>query len=242
MDTVTNEFRVPSVVQGLKPDGGNVTGAPLNGQALNGVIFEGIGYQLVLARALATESMVPNAIFQAASAISGGLDAAFSNTTIFTELTTKLYTRFLSIVAASNYFTGQAQTISASVKTTEPRLWVDPAAAHPLAAGLIGIAIASLLMHLAHQRARRTMFISAEPGTIAGAMAITPAELTGLLHPGDNQRSIEKKLRKMRFGLNPATWEIEARDVTTGAPVSVPPTPGSKRDSTWSYRDSKASF
>lgn len=94
-------------------------------------------------------------------------------------------------------------------------------AAHPLAAGLIVLALATLITHTSHFRARRNMFISAPPGTIAGALAITPADLTGYLHPGDDEKSIEKKLRKLRFGLNPTTWEIEARDVYGSKDYSV---------------------
>jgi hypothetical protein len=71
----------------------NVTGAPLNGRAFNGIIFNLTNAdEFVIARSNATNLRLPASIFQAASAAPGGLEAAFQ-TNSFVGMATKVYVR-----------------------------------------------------------------------------------------------------------------------------------------------------
>jgi hypothetical protein len=69
----------------------NVTGAPLNSQAFNGIVFNLTGADDALFRTSnATNLQIPAAIFQAASKAPGGLTAAFQ-TNSFVGMATKVY-------------------------------------------------------------------------------------------------------------------------------------------------------
>lgn len=70
---------------------GNVTGAPLDGRAYNGIGFNLTGAdQFVVARANATDLQLPASILQMASTRPGGIMAAFT-ANAFTEMATQVY-------------------------------------------------------------------------------------------------------------------------------------------------------
>jgi hypothetical protein len=70
---------------------GNITGAPLNGRAYNGIGFDTTtADQFVLARANATDLQLPASILRSAGASPGGLAAAFS-TNSFVGKATQVY-------------------------------------------------------------------------------------------------------------------------------------------------------
>src|ERR1700685_1160241 len=70
---------------------GNVTGAPLNGRAYNGIAFNlTAADQFVVARANATDLQLPSSVLQSASTSPGGLTAAFSSNS-FAGIATKVY-------------------------------------------------------------------------------------------------------------------------------------------------------
>jgi hypothetical protein len=79
---------------------GNITGAPLDGLAYNGIGFDlDNADQFVTARAAATDLLLPAAVQQAAESNPGGLPAAFS-TNSFPDIATRVYVsieyRFIS--------------------------------------------------------------------------------------------------------------------------------------------------
>lgn len=78
---------------------GNVTGAPLNGRAYNGVGFNTTDAdQFVLARANATNLQLPASILRAAETSPGGLAAAFS-TNSFAGMATQVYVSIDTLTA-----------------------------------------------------------------------------------------------------------------------------------------------
>lgn len=71
----------------------NVTGAPLNGRAFNGIVFNLTNAdEFVIGRSNATDLQLPASIFQAATAAPGGLQDAF-NSNSFVGMATKVYVR-----------------------------------------------------------------------------------------------------------------------------------------------------
>lgn len=70
---------------------GNITGAPLNGRAYNGIQFNLTGAdQFVIARQNATDLQLPSSILQAAATAPGGLTTAFA-TNSFTGMAVQVY-------------------------------------------------------------------------------------------------------------------------------------------------------
>jgi hypothetical protein len=87
---------------------GNITGAPLNGLAYNGIGFDmGDADQFVTARAAATDLQLPAAVQQAAESSPGGLPAAFS-TNSFPDTATRVY------VSVENRIISSSQILNCS--------------------------------------------------------------------------------------------------------------------------------
>ncbi|KAF9478762.1 hypothetical protein BDN70DRAFT_879571 [Pholiota conissans] len=189
----------------------NVTGAPLNGNGFNGVIFEQSDDPFIQARANATNSIVPGAIFKAA--VRNGLQETFGLANGFLDLTSLLYTRHLSVMAKAAYFVDKNSTLTASVDSLVPRLVIDPLPAHVLAIILIFVGALGIPLHLRHRSQRKRLLLASVPGTIASTVALTARSGFGeLLLPYDNDQQLEKKLDGIRFRLDRRTGAIVADD------------------------------
>jgi hypothetical protein len=82
----------------------NITGAPLNGQAYNGIEFNLTNPDIfVLERLNATHLSLPAAVFQAAEASPEGLTAVF-NTNQFVQLSTQVYVSYVNVESLTNGF------------------------------------------------------------------------------------------------------------------------------------------
>lgn len=76
---------------------------------------------------------------------------------------------------------------------------------------LLVIGITGLAVHLIHSRVRRLLHLTAPPGSIAGIVSLTSRSGFGeLLLPYDTEASMKKKLKELRFTLDPRTGAIVA--------------------------------
>ncbi|KAJ7904984.1 hypothetical protein B0H13DRAFT_2024215 [Mycena leptocephala] len=189
----------------------NITGPPLNNVPYNAVIFEPSPDPFVQARANGTKVGVPGAIFRSALQQPNGLQSVFDLPNGFTDLTNTVYTQHLAITAKSIYFVDQNNTLSAVQSSLVPRLWIDPFPAHCLSFLLFASGFLGVFLHLINRRQRRNLYLTAPPGTIAGAVALTSRSGFGdLLLPYDDLATIEKKLDGLRFRLDKRTGAILA--------------------------------
>ncbi|KAF6756703.1 hypothetical protein DFP72DRAFT_274671 [Ephemerocybe angulata] len=183
------------------------------GRAYNGVVFTNNTNPYIQARADATRSLVPAAIFRSMSQNPGGLDSVFDNPNLIKDLTSKIYTQHLSVSAKGLYFQLGNSSLTATLRSLEPRLVVDPLPAHFLATILILTGIVGIIIHILHRNQRKKLRLSAEPGTIAAAAALTSRSGWGnLLTPYDGDITMEKKLDGLRFGLDKRTGAVIAVD------------------------------
>ncbi|KAG9022031.1 hypothetical protein FRB95_000958 [Tulasnella sp. JGI-2019a] len=184
----------------------NVSGLP----AFNGINFNLTGADsYVNARAMSTQSAVPFAIYQGATNQPGGVSQVIQLEDGFLNLTTTVYTRFLALAAKSVYFVATSQQMSGEIQTTEIRLWVYPLAAHLFSGSLVLIAILAGITHIFHVRARRNVFLTCDPSTLAGAVSMTShSKFPKLLHAGMDEDDLYNALRGMTFGISRRTWQV----------------------------------
>ncbi|KAG8904573.1 hypothetical protein FRB99_001536 [Tulasnella sp. 403] len=198
----------------------NFTGAPQNGQTFNGATFDTTNAPpLVKARGLAIQTALPDAIYRATRSYPGGLPAmiAQNNGQPLTDLTNHTYTQFLSIAAQSTYFFDTIAPIQSQIINWEIRLWIYPIAAHAFAAALVVIAIIALVVHMQHAKARRDVFLSADPGTIGATLSMTSeSQFYKTLRAGDDEDAMERKFKGMTFGISRRTWQIVAEGQEEG--------------------------
>lgn len=191
----------------------NLTGSPLNGIPYNALIFEDSPNPFIQARATATKVGVPGAIFRSAVQSNKGLQSVFDLPNGFSDLTSTRYTQHLAVTAKSIYFVNENTTLPAVQTSLVPRLWIDPFPGHSLAFLLFATGFLGLFLQLINRRQRRNLFMAAEPGTIAGALALTARSGFGdLLLPYDSREVMEKKLEGLRFRLDKRTGAILADD------------------------------
>ncbi|KAF8812964.1 hypothetical protein BYT27DRAFT_7158795 [Phlegmacium glaucopus] len=182
----------------------------------NGLIFDNITDPFILARANATRSMVPGAIFRAAKQRPNGLQSIFDLPNGFLDLTTALYTRHLAISAQNIYFSNNNTILPATVVSLLPRLQIAPVPAHALAVTLILTGFIGFFLHAINRRERRRLLLAAPPGSIASITSLTSRLGFGeLLLPYDDERTLEKKLDGLRFRLDKFTGAIVADGVGT---------------------------
>ncbi|KAF8906977.1 hypothetical protein CPB84DRAFT_1704378 [Gymnopilus junonius] len=193
----------------------NVTGfgglsvAPVS----NGVVFDPTTNPFIDARANATNSIVPGAIFRAALQKPDGPQSTFDLANGFLDWTSTLYTRHLSSVAKSLYFVNQNSALNANVVSLLPRLVIDPLPAHVLALLMIMTGVIGVFIHVINRRKRKKLLLATPPGTIASIVALTARSGFGeLLLPYDDEKTLEKKLEGLRFRLDRRTGAIVAED------------------------------
>ncbi|KAJ3517527.1 hypothetical protein NLJ89_g444 [Agrocybe chaxingu] len=189
---------------------GTVTGAPLFGQAYNGINFNFTTNpdRFILARQNATQLQLPAAVFQAATLSDAGFSDSFDGTAL-TILTDEIYSTYLSLVARSVYFVPDSQPINVQVKTFKKRVWLTDVAVHLLATAMILLAFFATIIHLFHREERRDLHLKHEPGTIASAVSIGAQTGVGEVLAGRHaEQDIAEALKNKRFRIDPATMKI----------------------------------
>ncbi|KIK54647.1 hypothetical protein GYMLUDRAFT_231808 [Collybiopsis luxurians FD-317 M1] len=221
----------------------NVTGQ-FGNSPLNGVIFENQTDPFIQARAIATNNGVPGAIFRFASQSSGGADAEFEKPNSFVDLTSQVYTQFLSLVAKSIYFVPQDNELNAQLVSINPRLLINNLPGHALAILLFFIGFAGVFLHIINRRQRRGLYLSTPPGTIAATIAMTSHSGFGeLLMPYDDEETLQNKLSDLRFSIDRRTGAIVATAAGAARRESRPPLkPTSASSYQMSFMDTKRPF
>jgi len=186
----------------------NVTGAPLNGRAFNGVIFNLTNAdEFSIARSNATDLQLPASIFQAASTAPGGLTAAFQ-TNSFVGLTTQVYGVYLKLLATTIYFLPTADPLLATVQSFQRRLWLSDVAVHLEAAVLLVVALVGAFVQVFHRYSRRQLRLQHEPGTIASAISIGAETNLAQLLNDPQEENFSQVLRNKQFRIDPRTMKI----------------------------------
>jgi hypothetical protein len=94
-----------------------------------------------------------------------------------------------------------------------PRLYLEPLAAHALAAICLLTATTGFFLHFWHFRERRNIYLAHAPGSIGSAVALTSHSGFGeLLMPYDNTATFSRALAPLRFGLDRRTGAIVVDD------------------------------
>jgi len=195
------------------PEANNVSGSPLNSLPYNGLIFNSSTDINVQARATSIRSGIPNAIYRLAEQSPGGLDLAFQDTTAFVNYTEQVYTQHLSVASISNYFVPSNDTVNSVLTQLVPRLFVEPAPTHALAAICMLTSAILFTLHFLHYRERRHIYLAHPPGCIGSAVALTSHSGFGeLLLPYDNIATFSRALAPLRFALDRRTGAIVVDD------------------------------
>jgi uncharacterized membrane protein len=168
----------------------------------------------VQARADTVKSVLPGAILKSVT-LDGNRDAAFSNPQIFLDKVNKFYLQHLAISAQGVYFTdspvGSRPELPTRQLAIEQRLAINTPVAHVLAALLAITSIMTTILHVKHRRARKNLFLTHCPGSIASTVAMTGRSGFGeILVPYDTQETIKEKLGPLRFRLDARTGAILA--------------------------------
>ncbi|KAL4065570.1 hypothetical protein V8B97DRAFT_1150922 [Scleroderma yunnanense] len=193
----------------------NVTGSPLNGQTFNGVVFNQSSNVFIAARALAINSGVPGTIYRFASLQPGGMQSVFNDPYGWLNATSKIYTQHLAVAAQANYLGPNNETIPAILTTNIPRLFIESLPAHLLSGLLILIGLTGFIVHFLHAKARRKLWLTSPPGSIASIVAMTSRSGFGeLLLPYDDEERMRTNLTGLKFRLDPRTGAIVAEEDT----------------------------
>ncbi|KAF8067656.1 hypothetical protein FPV67DRAFT_1581278 [Lyophyllum atratum] len=206
----------------------NVTGAPLFGRAYNGVQFNLTNPdQFVLGRQRSTQLQLPAAVYQAALQSSEGLLGSFEANK-FVDLSTRVYTTYLALIARTVYFLPSTERITMQVKTIQKRVWLSGTATHLLAAAMLLLAFFGTIVHLFHRTDRRRLRLRHEPGTIASAVSIGAQTGMGNLLAGrQHQSDITQALQNRKFRIDPQTMKI-IMEGEEGYEFAASPTEGRK--------------
>ncbi|TFK67568.1 hypothetical protein BDN72DRAFT_90461 [Pluteus cervinus] len=188
---------------------GNVTGPPLNGRAYNGIQFNLTNPdRFVLAREDATQLQMPAAVYQAAVQSPEGLIASF-DAGRFVDLSNKVYSMYMTLIAREVYFLPTTQPMTLQVTTIQKRLWLGDTAVHLLATGMLLLSFFATIVQVYHRDDRRNLRLKHEPGTIAGAVSIGGQTGMGELLAGRQRaKDMNEALHDKKFRIDPRTMKI----------------------------------
>ncbi|KAG5637195.1 hypothetical protein H0H81_005408 [Sphagnurus paluster] len=226
--TKVTELRPFSSSSNFSSLSANITGAPLNGRAYNGIEFNlTTPDQFVLSRQNATRLQLPAAVFQAAVQSPEGLVGSFEANR-FVELTNNVYTSYLALVARNVYFLPYTEAMTMQVRTWRKRVWLSSTAVHLLAAAMFLLAFFGTIVHLFHRADRRRLRLHHLPGTIASAVSIGAQTGMGELLAGrQHQKDITEALQNKKFRIDPQTMKI-IMEGEEGYESATSPTDGRK--------------
>ncbi|KDR73215.1 hypothetical protein GALMADRAFT_142353 [Galerina marginata CBS 339.88] len=212
----------------------NVTGAPLNGRAYNGIKFNLTGHdsdQFILGRQSATQLQLPASIYQAAVKSPQGYAGSFDISS-FGTLSDKVYGIYLALVAREVYFIPDNEDINVQVKTFQKRVWLSDVPVHLLATAMSILAFFATIVHIFHMEDRRYLRLKHEPGTIASAVSIGAKTGVGEVLAGRQGGSdIKEALRNRRFRIDPVSMKIVMEGEYGYETAASPTSPTSKRKS-----------
>ncbi|KZT22786.1 hypothetical protein NEOLEDRAFT_1137597 [Neolentinus lepideus HHB14362 ss-1] len=207
VDLASGNLTSVTTLSPVQAAGNNITGAPLNGKAYNGIAYNLSDPDVfTVARVNATQLTLPAAVFQ--SADMAGLEGVFESDG-FVGLTNMVYRTYLTLVARTVYFIPGDEPIIVQVKTVERRLWLSAVAVHLLTTALIILAFFGTIVQLLHRGDREHLRLAHEPGTIASAVVVgAQTNMGDLLAGRQRKEDIIQALRDKRFRINTRTMKI----------------------------------
>ncbi|KAF9521812.1 hypothetical protein CPB83DRAFT_921888, partial [Crepidotus variabilis] len=206
--TQVTELRPFSNTSPFSSSSSNVTGAPLNGQAYNGLSFNLTNPdRFVLARQNATRLQLPAAVYAATDGPQGFSDSF--NGDLLTQLTDKIYGVYLTLVSREIYFLPNSEPIIVQVKTFRNRVFMSDVATHLLAVAMFILAFFATIVNIFHREDRRFLRLAHEPGTIASAVSIgAQTGVAEVLADRQGERDIKEALRNKKFRFNTVSNKI----------------------------------
>ncbi|KAF9460650.1 hypothetical protein BDZ94DRAFT_1311303 [Collybia nuda] len=170
----------------------NLTGAPLNGPALNGTYLNFTqDNEFINGRRNATQLQLPVAVYQAGQLSEGGT------------------TMYISLVARTVYFLDVEEPLIIQLKTFRKHVWLSDIAVHLLSASMLLLALFGTVVHLFHRSDRRDLRLRHKLGTIASAVSIGARTGMGDLLAGvHDSKDISQALKGKKFRINPNTMKI----------------------------------
>ncbi|KAF5346377.1 hypothetical protein D9756_011395 [Leucocoprinus leucothites] len=207
--TNIRELRPFSSASNFSSLAANVTGAPLEGRAYNGIQFNLTDPdEFVTRRGEALQLQLPAAVFQAAVASPEGVIGSF-DANKFVNLVTRVYTTYLALVASTVYFLPHQEPLVVEVRSFQKRVWLSDVAVHLLTTAMLLLALFATLIQLFHRHDRRQLRLKHEPGTIASAVSIGAQTGMGDLLAGRQRaEEMDNILRGKRFRIEPRTMKI----------------------------------
>ncbi|KAG6917776.1 hypothetical protein DXG01_001181 [Tephrocybe rancida] len=208
--TQVTEIRPFSSSSNFSSLSANVTGAPLFGHAYNGIQFNLSANPdpFVQGRQTATRLQLPAAVFQEAVQSTQGLLGSF-DADRFVDLSTRVYTTYLSLIARNVYFLPHKEPLTVQLRTFQNRVWLSSTAVHLLAVAMLLLAFFGSIVHLFHRSDRRKLRLRHEPGTIASAVSIGAQTGMGNLLAGhQDEKEFAKALSNKKFRIDPQKMKI----------------------------------
>ncbi|KAF9521556.1 hypothetical protein CPB83DRAFT_865412 [Crepidotus variabilis] len=206
--TKVTELRPFSTSSPFSSSSSNVTGAPLNGQAYNGLSFNLTNPdRFVLARQNATRLQLPAAVYAATDGPQGFSDSF--NGDLLTQLTDKIYGVYLTLISREIYFLPNSEPITVQVRTFRNRVFMSDVATHLLAVAMLVLAFFATIVHVFHREDRRFLRLAHEPGTIASAVSIgAQTGVAEVLADRQGGRDMKEALRNKKFRFDPTSNKI----------------------------------
>ncbi|KAI0089530.1 hypothetical protein BDY19DRAFT_108972 [Irpex rosettiformis] len=198
-----------SHVTSLQEFPANITGDPLDGRAYNGMFFAlDSPDPFQQQRQDAIQLSLPAAVFQAAQNSPEGLVAAFQDNT-FANLSSTVYTTYLSLVARTVYFLDFQQPIQIDTQRIHKRLFLSPVATHLLASAMFVLAVFGTILQLWHRRDSSILRLTHAPGTIASAVSLGGKTGLGDVLSGRlREQDMVEALQNKRFRIDTRTMKI----------------------------------
>lgn len=191
----------------------NVSDSLQDGHPYNGLMFVQSNDFSISSRARAINFGIPDTIYRYATQQPGGPLSVFQDQYGFLNATTLIYTRHLAVAALANYFQSENTTIPAILTSDVQRIFVDALPTHLISSLLFVIGIFGLVVHFLHSRARRGLWLTSPPGSIAAIISLTWRSGFGeRLLPYDNKERMEDRLSDLTFRLDDYTGAIVAEE------------------------------
>lgn len=227
VNATTNELSDVSIIDDYAAPNTVITF--LSRGSLNAIAFDNTDFgdvqsnSLVLARAISTQGQLPALILKSAQ-----LQVGYSSQQQFqgfSDITAHVYQQYLALLAKSIFFGPRRVAVPATIQQYQARLWLDPLACHSLTIILCLIAFLVVYANWSHHATRSRIYLACPPGTIASAITLTSnSRWTAMIGPADDAAGVTKKLRNLRFRLDPITHHIIVEGEPLGQPRNaVPP-------------------
>ncbi|KAF8311738.1 hypothetical protein DL93DRAFT_2229456 [Clavulina sp. PMI_390] len=187
---------------------GNI-GAPFNGSAFNGLFWSSSAPSTTTAAQLNLNSTYFN-LGQSLVNLFAKNDSSMSDSAAFQAVVSDAYAHYLGILAQDMYFQSLsgASTSGVFFPTTQ-RVFISGVVTHILTALLLVMALLTFIVLILYRTASRHLALTAEPSTLAAAIALAGASDVGQLLSGkDTEGEMRAMLADLSFAIDPTTGRL----------------------------------